>query len=493
MSVFKKTISNAFYMILVWGVLTTTSFIFQFISIKYLTQEEFGKSLTAINFSVFMSSIIILGFNIAIAKLIPEYKQRKKYNKIKHIISKSFIIILISNFIVSSIILLNYKPVSLLIKLPIPVLIISVASMFFYSLSIFFGNVVYGLQNMKKYFIAGSFFGISKLVISLTLIIFGFNFFGPIIGFLIGSIIWFLLLFEPKMITLKINGYNKELFEYSVPGLLSTFSNSLFTNAQYVILTIVRTVKLTGIFGVGMLISSVIGVIPNILSLSIFPILSELSVNGKKEQIHRLIKYTFKYSLFFTVPIIFIFSIFGENLILLFANESYINAKYIIPILSISSLVMSLASSLNNAIYASKRPTIYKYILLVTSSIFLLITPVLSYLKGDIGISIGFFISMLVFFILSFVSLKKIIKIKFPISDVIKILFTSILIFSPIAFFKHYISNTISLIVISFISFISYTLFLVFFKFYNEDDKRVIKSFLDKMKLSKFNFLIDKL
>ncbi len=494
MSVFNKTVSNTFYMVLVWGTLTLTSFFFQLLSIKYLTQEDFGISLTAINFSVFISSIVILGFNIAIAKLIPEYIRKKKHERARNIVSRSFIIILISSFIVSAIILINFKQISILLKMPVSVLILSVISMFFYSLAIFFGNIVYGMQNMKRYFISGSAFGISKLIISFLLILLGFRYFGPIVGFLIGNIIWLALLFTPKMITFKIKKFNdRKLFEYSVPGLLSTFSNSLFTNAQYIILSIIKTVKITGVFGVGMLISSVVAVIPNILSLSIFPILSELSVGGRKSQSLRLLKYTIKYSLFFTIPIIFIFSIFSNTIILLFANENYVNAKYIIPIISVSSLIMSLASGMNNAIYAAKKPITYKYILLLVSSIFLIITPVLSYLKGDIGISIGFFVTMVIFFIISFINLRKTIKLEFPSINLLKILLASFLVFVPWTFFVSYVNNIISLIIVSLISLVLYVLLLVLLKFYENDDKRIIKSFLNKMRINNFDKIIDRI
>ncbi len=495
MSVFKKTISNTFYMIFVWAILTISSFLFQLISVKYLTQEDFGISITAINFSVFVSSIAALGFNIAIAKLIPEYLKKRNGNRINNIVSKSFFIVIISNFIVFTIIIFNLRPISILLKLPnISILILSLISFFFYSMAILFGNIIYGTQDMKRYFISGSLFGITKFFVCFLLILLGFRYLSPIIGFLFGSVVWLILLFTPKMITFKIESlYDKELFEYSIPGLLSTFSNSLFTNSQYIILSIVKNVQLTGIFGVGMLISSVIAVIPNILSLSIFPILSELSTNKSKNQSVRLLEYTVKYSIFFTIPIIFTFSIFGENIILLFSNQNYISAKYLIPILSVSSLIMALATGFNNAIYAAKNPATYKHILLIVSSIFLILTPVLSYVKGDIGISISYLLTMMIFFVLSFLNLRKIMKLQFPFIDLFKILLVSTMVFLPWIFLKSHLNNPFLLIFVCGISFISYFLLLVIFKFYQYDDKRIIKSLLNKAKLSYLNKIIDRI
>ncbi len=486
MKIFDKAVSNAYYMVLSWIVLTIFSFLFQLVAIKLLTQEQFGIALTATNLSVFIGGVLTLGLSTAIQKLIPEYYRKNQINRIKSIVSRSLVITLFVMSIFTIFFIFNLDKISSIVKIPRIALVLVSVSYFIIGFTMISTSVVYGFQNMRRYFFGGLGYATTKFAVSTILILLGYGFFGPILGILFGFVVWFLITLTPKYITLKINSVSdKELFKYGIPGLLNTFTYSLFANAQFVLLTIIKTATITGIFGVGMLITSVISVIPNLLSLSVFPIISELSIDKKSKKVQKLlVDYTLRYSLFLVVPAIFIFSIFSGFFILLFSNPEYLGASTLIPILSVAALLFGISGALNSAIYAARRPIIYRNILLTVSVFFLLITPFLATAKGDLGMAIAFLSSMILYLILSFVYLQKRLNIDLPTKDLTKIIIASIISFLPIFFLNLEINNSLLMIFAIMFSGMIYLLLLLILKFYHKDDARILKFLTKKFKFS---------
>ncbi len=486
MKIFDKAVSNAYYMILNWSVLTFFAFLFQLTAIKLLTQQQFGIALTATNLSVFIGYMLTLGLSVAIAKLIPEYSKKNQVSRIKTVVSRSLIIILFVVSIFTILFIYNLDKISEILKIPKSALILTSISYFVLSFTLIFSSLVYGLQDMKRFFYGGLGYAVTKFVVSAVLIFLGFGYFGPIIGLLFGFLIWLVITFSPKYITTDINSVSdKELFKYGVPGLLNTFASSLFVNAQFVLLTVIKTATVTGIFGVGMLITSSILVIPNLLSLSVFPIISELSVDKKSKRSQKLlVDNTLRYSFFLTIPFIFILSIFSGFFILLLSKPEYLTVSVLIPILSISSLLFGISNILNNAIYATRKPKIFRNILIAVSLFFLLIMPFLASAKGDLGMALSYLFAMVFYLILSFTYLKKGLKIDFPLKDLSKLLIASLISFSPLIFLNAKINNPIIMLIAIAFSGIVYIVTLFLLKFYKSQDSRILKFFSKKMKIS---------
>lgn len=487
MKIFDKAVSNTIYLFSDWMFVTFMSFLFWLVGGKLLTQEQYGMALTSINLVVFLSGLVCLGIPPTITKLVPEYLRKKDYKKMKALISISIIVTILINSVLALFTLLNIEFLSSFLKIPELALKLSIINLFVASLTTIFAAVVYGSQNMKRYFIAHVGFGIVKVGFATALLFLGYGFFALIIGVILGNMISTLILITPQYFTLNFSSFEKsKLIKYAIPGLIGTITYGLLSNSQYIIVSIIKTSATTGIFGIAMIISSVVVVIPTILNSSIFPIMSELSVEKNRVKSQRkLIDYVLRYSLFLSIPLIFIFSLFPDQFILIFSSARFLGASKLLPLLTIASLLFGLSTIFNTTIYAIRKPKIYRNILIMVSIIFILLASILTYLLADIGMTIGYFATMTIYFLLSFFALKKYLKIRFPIKDLFKIIISCLLSFSFLHFVRPYVHNIILAGILILAGFLIYGIILLKMKFYKPEDIRILKTISKKFKFLK--------
>jgi len=477
MKVQKKALENTFFITLSWIITTLGGFLFWLIAGKFLTQEEYGIAITSVSFGFFAISIITFGFPAALSKLIPEYKSKGNYKKVRSIITSSILVILISNlfFIVAMLLLsnlfLNY------LKLEREVFYLIIFYIFTGSFSTIFYTITYSFQEMKKYFLVGTISVFIKILTAFLILVLGFKYFGPILGVIASSLFILLTCFPNKYLIKKYYLYDEDLLKYSITGFLGALSFSLLLNSQYTIITIIKTASNAGIFGVAMMISSVVGAIPNIINTSIYPIISEIFEKKSKKTMSILIQNTTRYALFLSIPLIIVFSLLSRLIVLSFSSYRFLDSIKLIPFLSVSSFFVGLSGIFINIIFAIRKPKLYIKILLLISFIYIVITPVLTYFLSELGTSIGFMITSIIFFIISFQHSKEVAEIKINFNYLTKIL-VALLSFLPLYFFRPF--SIIPAILLTTTCFVLYIGFLLFFNFFTKDDIKILKYFLRK-------------
>lgn len=487
MKIIDKAVSNTIYLFISQIFLAVSGFLFWVIAGKLLKPQEYGIASTTINFISFVVGLITLGLPSAILKLVPEYLVKKDAEKIKKIVSTATFIVLLLNMSLAMIIILNRERFSVILKIPVSALYASIIAISFFSLTNVFSSLIFSLRRLKQYLISDTLFSLSKLIFSVTLMLLGFGFYGPIVGFSVATVVWFLTKFTGKYLALGKKYIEKgELLKYAIPGLTSSFLIILVANSQYITLSVMKTASLTGLFGVAMVISNTIGIIPGTLYSSIFPLISGLSAKkNSSEKQKRLIYFVLRYTLLFTIPMIFIYSLFSRYFILLFSSSEYLSASVLLPILSTASLIFGLSNIFSGTIYALKKPNLYKNILLLTSGLFLIVTPLFTYLWADMGISVGYLSVVSFYFVISLVYLEKQIPIKFPSGDLVKLLFVSAIAFLPLYIFKSFVPNLFFGGALIFCCGTLYLFILLMLRFYSEDDIRVLKEISEKIKILK--------
>jgi len=127
-----------------------------------------------------------------------------------------------------------------------------------------------------------------------------------------------------------------------------------------------------------------------------------------------------------------------------------------------------------NAIYALKKPKIQQNILISGALFFILLSIPFTYYYSATGMSMAYIISNFILFILSYVYLRKLIRIKLPYSDIFKISLATVLITGFIALTKPMLPNLLSVLLV----LPSMAIFLVslfYINFYNSLDLRLIE------------------
>jgi len=488
MRIGEKLISNTTYLFLNWALTAVFSFIFWLTLGKTLPKQELGIVSTLINFVILLSWISSLGITMAIQKMIPEFGGRST-NKVHALIRISIRPIIIALTVVILILFVFSNQFSALLKVPIEGILISIFSLSVIVPYVFFGSVLYSFQNMKKYFLT-DFFQISlRLSISILLIFLGFRFYGPMIGFGLGYFIVLFLRINLKYFKNKNTSFSyKKLFYYASPAFILTVTSFLMTNSQYIILTIIKNPGITGIFTIAFLLTSFLGVIINVLSYSLFPIISGLSVDRRtKNKQGYLIGLVLRYSMTIIIPISIILLIFSKWFVLSFSSIEYISASTYFPILIPAAILFGIGGTFNTNLYAIGKPNVSRNILVVTTSLFLITSILAVQYFSALGLSAAYLVSMLLYFTLNLIYIKKFLAIRFFASDTFKIILSSVFIGVLLLFLYPMIYNFITFIMVSVSSIIIYLILLLPLKFYRAEDIKILEFFAKAIPtLSKF-------
>lgn len=485
MPIGKKLISNTFFLFLKWVGIFLFSFLFWSALSKTLSPSEYGTVATSINFIVFLSSISLFGVDIAIAKLIPEINKKEGKNSVWAFVRLSFKSISVSILISAVILLFLSTKLSALLKIPYYMFIISILGLILYSIYVFLISVLYGLQNMKSCFFAEVSQVILRLGLTLVLFFFGLSYFSPLIAFSLSYFFLIFFVFNPSY--LKKSGTTKysyhKIFSFALPALTSQIFMSVIANGQYIILTVLKSTTATGLFGVAFAISSVIGIATNILSQALFPILSELSIDHKtKKRQGYLIGLVIRYSFLFSIPVSLLLIFFSKFIVLLFSRSQYLSSTLYFPILVPAAIFYSLGSFLLSNLYAMGKPKIQRNIAILAAFLFISTSIFLSnYFTDARGICFAYLITMFSFFILSFLYIRKFLRIEFFVHDTLKILFSSLLIILVFFILQNYIQTILAAILFSIGAGLIYLMVLWLLKFYKMEDIRILEFFSERI------------
>jgi O-antigen/teichoic acid export membrane protein len=471
----QKLIANTTYLTLDWVFATILSLIYWIISGKFLSKDQYGIVSTVNGLVPFVSMLSMLGLSLAIMKLVPEYLVNRK-NKIKPMIRYSFKLVTITNFAILILFLLFSNQLASIFK--INTVTVSLSAIGIFSMSLFFmsGSVIYGFQNMRKYFTSDLFGQIAKVALTILTIYLGFMFYGPIIGLLAGYLVSLVLRFDLEWFRNSSDGLDREvLFKYAKPALISILLSSVFTYYQYFLLPVVQDQSINGLFSVALRITSLIAMVQYILIGGLFPILSKLSAVENSRRLQGiLVSSVFRYTLFIVLPLAAFAIIFAKPLIILFSQAQFLDATSLFPILTIASVVYGLGTIYSQTLYAIKRPILFRNIVITTLVVFIGTSLPFAYFYSSIGLAISYLLSASILFILSYLFTYRNIPFNINTYNIFKIIPATILF--SIILIASGISNlfVIKIILILF-SFLAYIFILKILGFYTSQDIKIIR------------------
>ena len=480
----KKLVNNAIFLFLDWLFVTLLNFVFWSVASKTLVKEQYGIISTSINLATLLSGIGLLGFNTTISKLLPEYLEKRQENKAKKIVSFSLESVLLSNIALMAAMLLASSTIASILKIPNSVVFITVINTFLVSLWMFFAAILSGIQNMKKITVTNLIGHIVKICVSIALIFLGFSYFGPLLGFMVGILVIVLLRIPFKFLTnVKKEVLDKKqiFFGFALPAFVSSLAWLVFTNGQHVLLTAIKNPSVTGVFTVAFLLTNPIVSIPNILAMSLFPIISQLSTNhnSKNSQKH-LLNMVLRYALLFSVPAALFLILFSQHVILLFANPEYLSATSLFPLLAVSSIIYGIGVIFNQTVYSLGKPKVQRNIVLETVLVFFILAVPLTVFFSALGMCVAYLLSVSFLNFLSYKHIKKTLNTQLPWGSIKVILASGLLSFLFLYVFFHTAPNVIFAIISCILAGLVYFELLFLFKFFTKDDVLVLKLIIEK-------------
>jgi PST family polysaccharide transporter len=482
----RKLFSNTFYLFLNWFASTLLGFAYWIIAGKVLLPEEYGIISTSLNLAVLLSGIAFLGLGPTIGKLLPEYLAKNRKSETISLLRCSFKTIFSLYLIITVFFILFLNFLSSFIKLSMNVILISIIITCALIVSNFFGTVIYAFQEMREFFTSNFSGQLVKVILSAFLIFFGFRYYGPLFGLFFSfltialirvKISYSLINFLKK--GKKIN-FKNILKEYSLPAFISFLAWTFFMNGQYVLLTILKTTEVTGIFTIAMLITSIIATFPNILTQALFPMISFLSADSKVKSQSYLIRLVLKYVFLFSLPMAFLLSIFSKPMILIFSRPEYLPASTLFPILVSASLTYGVGNLLVSNLYAIGKTKIQRNIWLLTVTIFFVSTIFLVNKFSALGMALSYLLSTLILISLGYLYIRKFLPLELPLKSFVKCLFSASISFLFLYFITKFTTDLIDYLLTIF-SGVIYLLILLIMKFYSSEDIRILEIIEEKI------------
>jgi len=474
----KKLISNTSFLLMDWFLVTIFSFLFWLVIGKFLSKQDVGIITTCVNTAIILSTISFLGFSGTITKLLSEYSQRRQLKLSNTLIKFSAKILLVSNIAIFIILTLFSPQIASLLKIsPIHVVLISIAT-FTMSLANFTGSVLIGFQKMVKIAVTDTIGYALKAGGTFILLLLFFDNIVPLILFALSYIVIFLLRVKMGWFLSKgdkIN-YKEIISNYALPTFVASLAWLIFTNAQYVILTFIQDPATTGVFSIAAIVTTLIAVIPVTMSSAFFPILSQLSVSStfKKNQEY-LISNVLRYALFIAIPLALLFTTFPTKIIILFSRAEFLDAQHLFPILSLAALLNGIGIFFLSSLYALKKIKQNRNIIIVTALIFLSLAIVLTKMFSSLGLSVAYTTAMFFMFFASLYYLRKIVNVKIPFLNILKILFATSIWLITFSFLSRLVFNNVLELILLVLSAVLYPLILLFLKFFRKEDVKILE------------------
>jgi len=486
MKVGKKLASNSIYLFLDRFVISIFSLLFWIFLAKTISVSDYGIVATSINIVVTVSVFTSLGINLALSKLIPEFVAKNKYDIIKSYIWNSFKIISLTLLIVSILFLIFSNQIATVIKIPYDAVIIILVSIIFTTLQNLISSITYGLQKMRRFFITDIIGFFSRLLITLFLILNGFNYIGALIGFFLSQVVISITRLDLSYFSRKKSTINGKLLYYALPAFLTVISTTVIGYGHYIILSILKNITITGIFALSFTITNILTAFPSVLTSALFPIMSLLS--AKKNTNNRqgyLLGLVVRYSLILIIPASIILILFSKYAVLVFSRLDFLSATEYFPFLVPAAVFLSFGNMFGNMLFAIGKPKIQRNITILTMILFLITSIPLTIYFSAIGMSIAYLLASLFIFISSLIFIRKYIKINFFVKDILKIFLSSIIIAFIFYIFKPLINDIPILIIFSIPIGILYLFILLFLKFYRREDIKLLEFIFWKIPLIK--------
>lgn len=378
--------SNSIYLMLSVGVMSLLGFFFWIITARLYSTVQVGIGTTLISIMTLITGFSSLGLGNGLIRYLSASDKKNK------MINTSFTIVALMSVLISIIYLIFIKyfsPKLLFIRENLIFSILFVSFVVFSSLNAISENVFIAYRSSKFVLIKNTVSSISKLILPLFLVMLGA--YGIFISMGIAMAIAFLL--SLVFLILRFNYLPKPLIDISIVKSMTIFSLGTYTAGLIaglpatvlpIILINLVGAEFAAYFYIDMMIANLIYIIPRATSQSLF---AEGSYDETKLKLH--LKKAIKIIFIIIMPVIFIFFLFGNYILLAFGAEYSYEGFVLLKFLSISGIFISI-NYLGSTIFTIKhRIKLIIILSLITTVLILSLSVILIKMNFTSSIAIG--------------------------------------------------------------------------------------------------------
>lgn len=320
---------------------------------RFLTPSDYG--LLSIGISVIGVALIMsfMGLPHALLRFVAYYRGKNDKHGIDSTISTCIKISMASSIAVMLLLLLLSKNIAEgIYNNPLLANIL-----FIFALSLPFLVILYNIEIIAQAFMAIGYVvlarniaePLSKVVITLGLLFFGFGIAGAAIGYAIGSVIGSILLFyflQKRVYSLfgalksKIANTGP-LFSFSLPLFLTDFAITAFVGIDTLMLGYFKTSETVGIYNAAAPTGVLVLIIPIALYTVFYPVICNL--HARKLQIDNVYRAVSKWLFFVTLPVTLVLVLYSKEILALLFGVKYTSGFAALSIIAIGYLIHSLS------------------------------------------------------------------------------------------------------------------------------------------------------
>jgi len=471
---YSKRIVSGFGVVLIGIVLSVgISYLIRIFLARNLSLHEFGLFYAVYTFIVFLSFFRDLGLNQALVKFIPEFQVRKEFEKIKSSISIVFMLqLLLAVFLVAVLFFIAPWLSVAYFKDPMSLVVIRLFSFMLLLLVLddMLKKIFLGFQKMHLF----SFMELGKNTIVFLLIVlfasFGMGLKTPVVAYLLASpLIFFIFLpfffnmFPFFKYTVHITReLTKKLVLFGLPAVFNGLGDKILSYMDVLLLIYFVSLEQVGIYSAVIPTALLFLFFSRAITLVLFPLSSELWAKNESRRLSEIIGYIHKFLMALILPVMILLFVFADMFILLLFGEGFVSGALALRIIIVGMVFYNIAKINFSVLLGAGIPAKVTKILFFASIVNLVLNIILIPEYGIAGAAIGTSISYFAAFILSTVSLNKLIKTSFSMLQLSGLLLLGIVTFAFTSFFRYVLAlpEVQELVVVSLVSLVFYTVML---------------------------------
>jgi len=471
------------------------AYIYRIIIARHFGPEIYGMFSIGLMLIGWFYVFSMFGLSEGILRFIPQFRVKKKKNKINNLITFSLFLVTITSTIAGIFLFMSAEYISTQIfnnsQLIIFIKLFSIAVPLSAITQILI-SVIRAFEKIAWYsFILNIAQNLTKLF-SLIILIFIFkNSIILIVSYILGILVMFLLsyyvcFFKIPEIHIKKSFkkdiLNKELFNYSWPLMFSYVILSIFAWTDTFLIGFFKDEIFVGIYNSALPLAALLSFTPFLFMQLFLPLINRKYTEGSNDEIKELSKQINKWIFIINMPLFFFLVFFPGVILNILFGEAYISAAIPLSILSIGFFIMSQTETSLNLLKMGKKSKLHLGDILIALIANLLLNMILIPRYGIIGAAIGTSISYIIYFTLINAQIYFYLKI-FPFRKKMILVFLSASISSLILFFlkSRLEVNWINTILLGFIFLIVYSILILLTKSLDKNDFMIIQVIRSKM------------
>jgi O-antigen/teichoic acid export membrane protein len=262
------------------------NYLFHFSMARMLGPSDYGI-LAVLTSIIYLFSVPTNSIQTVVSKYTTRFKVKKEEGKIKGILNYLLKMLSLSSLICFGIFLV----ISIFLYEPLKIsywLLVVTGLVLFGTLITPIGTGI--LQGSKRFGVWGwntILNSGAKLVLAILLVYFGFGVYGPVIGFLFGALVSFIMVFpfikeilQVKEIKEKVNVFSEE----NIPTFIAVMIITLMYSLDIILAKYLFDARTAGLYSVASMIGKMIFFASATIASAMFPISSEKFLNGNKEK-----------------------------------------------------------------------------------------------------------------------------------------------------------------------------------------------------------------